>query len=290
MRPGEFRISAWWSLSVEIGPHSNSRKLRSRPLRDLERVLGHRMRVNGLPMLNDRAQRNWVYDFDAWNYLEAPTIEAGVVATLNQLRRLTTEVTYSPWRLNRNPPSSHDPDESSIAALYWSPPKQIGLPRYLSSGVWLLLTGPDPLDPLRPVVRLDATQAPIADYEGSFEAAIICSNKRKLLDYHLPLFVERHFPDGVEIVDIEMNSGGRPNRLTLRKHYRALTEEEAICACLTLDTGFNLDFEEASRRSLVLMGTRTASRPTESLVSFSLRRIECCEEPGRSRIEQMPSR
>ena len=212
-------ITAWWSLHVHVGTHHNNRPLRARPLRDLERVLGHRLHVDGY-ILDGRA---WVepglYRFDAHSYIEAETIDAAVVGMLNQLRTVTTRVLQpAVYPLRRNLVcTSADLDEATIGAFYWQPPDQIGLTQFVSSGVLLHLPK-RPIDPKRAIVRLPPRIQDRADYEIIYDITIFCSTHAKLMNYHWPKFRDRYFPDGCDLVEVALRTGtGMPNNLKVRR-------------------------------------------------------------------------
>lgn len=142
---------AWWSLYVDVGGHSQ-RRLRARPLRAMEAVLGHRMWVGTHGVQQYPRQPPTVYHFDAWSYVEAETADDA----LHALRTVVATMT------NETEDGARDPDDDYyITSFYWTPLADFADGRFRSSGVQLRQRYVDP----RPR-RKDRSVCAILDEHG----------------------------------------------------------------------------------------------------------------------------
>jgi len=216
------------------------RKVTARPLKELERTLGHRLHVEG------RSPHHCLpgaWNFQAYNYLHTDDAALAVKITLEQLSRFATiSVGLSGYNDSAN--DVGDLDDATIGAFYWGPPDQIGLPRYGSGGVLLLLAGHDRKyggslkdefrRRARPIVPVAAPSGQRAGYVADFTVRIVCGNKQDVVAYHWPRFAAAHFPEGVYDVEIDNRThAGKPNIIHVRQTLRGLQEHEAMAHCLT---------------------------------------------------------
>ncbi len=119
-------FTAWWSLYVDLGGHSQ-RRLRARPLRAMETLLGHRLWVGSGVSRYPRQPEN-VYHFDAYSCVEAIDAEHALNGLRERISRITPLIE----------PGALDPDdEYFIAALYWTPRADFADGKFHSSGVQL---------------------------------------------------------------------------------------------------------------------------------------------------------
>ena len=58
------RVLAWWDLDIQIGAFKK-RKVTARPLKEIERVLGHQLHVEGWDRYDVMPKGVW--KFDAFN-------------------------------------------------------------------------------------------------------------------------------------------------------------------------------------------------------------------------------
>lgn len=278
------RVLAWWDVDVDIGSF-HQRKLTSRPLKELERALGHRVHVESRLRYQQMPPNVW--KFEAFHYLETAEPALAACSMLTQLSQLSGWLGMSWQGLNqRATTKSGDHDDATICAFYWNPPDQYEMPRYVSSGVLLKLVNVGVDIPFvnydrrdrfcqlaRPVVQLPIERVRRADYQIDFIAHIVCGNKHDLMRLHLPRFQAENWPEGVNDVDIDMRiHAGKPNIIRVRETLKQVPEHEAIARCLGFAQSFRikLDLDDGLR----LIGERYAGRDYgDGIASFVMTRI-----------------
>lgn len=274
------RVLAWWDVDVAIGEF-RKRKLTSRPLKELERALGHRVHVESR-WRHEKLPPN-VWKFEAYHYLDTADPALAAYVTLKQVAQFSDWFGMSWQGFNPTADStSNDPDHATICAFYWNPPNQRGMPRYISSGVLLMLVDAtyksfdrqDRFNRLaRPVVKASAFQPDMADYLIEFTAHIICGNKKDLIDFHLPRFMASNWPQGVDDIEVDARThGGKPNIIRVRQALRRTREHEAVARCLTFARGLRIKLQESS--GFRLSGERYPGREySDGIASFVMTRI-----------------
>jgi hypothetical protein len=240
-RPTPQRIVAWWDVDVELGSF-HKRKMTMRPLKALERVLGHRLRVEGW---EHHHMTKGVYKFHAYNNLDTTDPDLALSFVLRQLAKVTQSVGNSGYRVNRAAALTDDFDDAVIGAFYWAPPEQIDLPNFKSSGVLLSLAGRRRLHgragkSTRPIVKIPQATGGRADNLIDITIHIFCSDKQALIEHQLPDFLYSHWPDGIELVEMDAHThAGQPNIIRVRQAIPNALEHEAVGACLAISPGFN---------------------------------------------------
>lgn len=274
------RVLAWWDIDLHIGAF-NKRKVTARPLKDLERVLGHRLHVEDWVRYETMPEGLW--KFEAFNYLDTPDPALAAYATLKQLSLLSDWFGMSWQGYNRAATAfTDDPDEATICAFYWNPPDQFGMPRFQSSGVLLRLEDlySKPFDAqdrynraARPVVRVPSLPSMRADFKVEFTVHIICGNKQELMNSHWPRFQESKWPDGVSDLEIDARTHlGKPNIIRVRKVLRGVPEQDAVAYCLSFAPSFRIKLDTGPNFQLV--GQRQPSQSySDGIVAFDLKPI-----------------
>ncbi|MDH4983447.1 hypothetical protein [Hyphomicrobium sp. D-2] len=271
------RVLVWWDVDINIGPF-HKRKLTSRPLKELERALGHRLHVEGRWRHDKHAPDVW--KFEAFNYLDTDDPALAACFILSQSVRLSEWLVVSWHGFNAAATTAADDlDASTICAFYWSPPDQIGMTRYISSGVQLNLVDirndvPDRFRRLaRPVVKIPAASLGRNDYLIQSTAHILCDNRRDLLDMHLPRLPMAEWADGMVQVDVDaLTSDGTPNIIRIQHTLNQVCEHEAIAHVLSLAQGFRIKMSRSNR--LLVLGERPArGEYSDGIVSFEMTQV-----------------
>jgi hypothetical protein len=274
------RVLAWWDVDVDIGEF-HKRKLTSRPLKELERALGHRVHVESR-WRYERLPPN-VWKFEAYHYLDTPDPALAAYVTLKQLSQFSDWFGVIWQGFNAAVDStSDDPDDATICAFYWNPPDQRGMPRYISSGVLLKLVdasdeGFDRQDRsnrrARPIVKASAFPLERANYLVEFSVRIMCGNKKDLMDFHLPRFVTSNWPQGVDDIEVDARThAGKPNIIRVRQALRNCHAHEAVAHCLAFAEGLRIKLQEPPE--FRLSGERYPEREySDGIASFAMTRI-----------------
>lgn len=274
------RVLAWWDLDVHIGEF-HKRKVTARPLRDLERLLGHRLHVED--WMRYDLMPEGVGKFMAFNYIDTAD---PALAAYEMLRKLSTLSDWfgTSWQGFNAAASAltDDPDEDTVCAFYWAPPDQRGMPRYRSSGVLLRMDDlcSKPFDAhhryhrlARPVVGVKDAPQLCADYIVEFTAHIVCGNKQDVMNYHWPRFQESKWPDGVSDFEVDARTHlGKPNIISVRKVLCGMREHDAVAYCLSYAPSFRIKLDTSPVFHLV--GRRQLSRDySDGIVAFDMKRI-----------------
>jgi hypothetical protein len=241
MRAGSrpLRVLAWWDVDVHIGDF-HKRKVTARPLKELERALGHRLHVQSW-MRYDRMPVG-VWKFEAYNYLQTADPAVAAYGMFKQLSTLSPWLsTFPGFNAKASLPTddTDDVDVDTICAIYW---QDIGLPRYLTGGVKLSLDDPNAKTfdrhlRYRRLARPTVMPAPVpeqrCDYLVDFTVHIVCDKNQDVISHHWPKFQAAHWPGGVESVAIDNRThAGKPNIIRVRQTLRDVREHEAITHCL----------------------------------------------------------
>jgi hypothetical protein len=278
------RVLAWWDVDVDIGAF-HKRKLTSRPLRQLERALGHRVHVESRWRYQQMPPNVW--KFEAFHYLDTAEPALAAYSMLAQLSQISGWFGMSAQGFNRQATTaSGEPDNATICAFYWRATDQFGMPRYVSSGVLLRLVdvgGDVPLihydrrDRLcrlaRPVVQLPVQPELRADYLIEFTAHIVCSNKQDLMGFHLPRFQAANWPEGVSEVEVDaLTHAGKPNIIRVRETLHQVCAHEAIARCLGFAQSLRIRLHVDN--GLRLVGEQYPGRKySDGIASFVMTRI-----------------
>jgi hypothetical protein len=278
------RVLAWWDVDVDIGAF-HKRKLTSRPLKELERALGHQVHVEGRLRYQNMPPNVW--KFEAFHYLDTAEPALAAYSMLTQLSQLSGWFGMSWQGFNtRATTASGEPDDATICAFYWNPPYQYGLPRYISSGVLLELVDVAVDAPrvsydrrdrfcrlARPVIQVHSAPDHRADYLIEFTAHIICRNKQDLMSFHLPRFQASNWPEGVDDVQVDARThAGKPNIIRIRQTLHQVREHEAIARCLGFAQSFRIKLDLDS--GLRLVGERNPGQDyRDGIASFVMTRI-----------------
>ncbi len=275
------RVLVWWDVDVNIGAF-HKRKLTSRPLKDLERALGHLLHVESRHRYQQMPPNVW--KFEAFHYLNTADPALAAYSILTQLSQLSGWFGMSWQGFNtRANTASDDSDDATICAFYWNPPDQYGMPRYVSSGVLLKLVDVpggvnyDRRDRFcrlaRPIVQLPSASDRRADYMIEFTAHVICGNKQDLMNFDLPQFLAANWPESVNDVEVDARThAGKPNIIRFRQTLHLVHEHEAFARCLGFAQGFRikLDLDNGLR----LVGERYPGRDyRDGIASFVMTRI-----------------
>ena len=81
------RVLAWWDIDVHIGT-LKKRRMTARPLKELERLLAHRLHVESWCRYDALPVNVW--NFEAYNYLETAEPAFAAYAMLKQLSPLSS--------------------------------------------------------------------------------------------------------------------------------------------------------------------------------------------------------
>ena len=238
-------ITAWWDVNRKFASGHNPRRRRDRPLRELERFLGHKLRTSEY-IHHDRLAPDQ-YQYNAYSWLEADCIDDAVVFTLKQLSRLGLAMQFVATRLNRSAFAADDLDDSTIGSIYWDTELQPPLERIGSGGVLLFVSNLDNRyqrkgrKPQHPIVRVPASAGDCATYDITMEVAMM-GDPAHVRSHHWPRYRDAN---GLERFDVQTSKGrpapGHPNRLVLKRTLQSVTEIEAICSALECGTYFKLE-------------------------------------------------
>jgi hypothetical protein len=272
------RVLAWWDLDVYIGTF-RKRKVTARPLRELERVLGHRLHAESWMRYDNMPEDVW--KFEAFSYLDTADPALAAYAILKQISQLSYWFGMSWQGYNTAASTSDDPDEATICAFYWNPPDQFGMPHYQSSGVLLQLIdmSTKPFDQrdrhnrlARPVVGVPAVPKSRADYSVVFTVHIICGNKQDLLSFHWPRFQKSRFPGGVTHFEVDARThAGKPNIIRVSQVLHGVRECDAIAYCLAYGQSFRIKLD--THRDFHFAGERRISKDySDGIVAFDMTR------------------
>lgn len=273
------RVLAWWDLDIQIGAFKK-RKVTARPLREIERLLGHRLHVEGWDRYNVSPKGVW--KLEAYNYLETPDPAWAAYVMLKRLNSISDWLQTSWIGFNWNATAvADDLDEATICAFYWKAPEISELQRYRSGGVLLRLVDPkekafDTRDrhsrKARPVVAVPPAPQNVGRYNVEFTVHIMCGKKQDVLSFHWPRFVEAMFPDGIQDFEIDFRTHlGRPNIIRVKLTLDDFYEHEAVAYCLAYASFFSIKLE--TEPAFRFRGERLPSQDyVDGFVAFEMTR------------------
>lgn len=237
-----YRVLAWWDVDMYIGSYKE-RKLTARPLRDLERVLGHRVHVEGRSRY--RQMSDGVWKFEAFNYVDVADAALVTFYTLRQISALSEWIMLGPGGFKTVKSTSDDCD-ADICALYLANHDRCEEYRYIQSGGVLLSlveTGNEKNNKLyrrfeqylrkRPVVQLRQEPRSPENFHVALVIQFLCNNRQKLKQDHWPNLIKKYGfseDDGVDFGP--QPKDGEPNQITVTKTLIGLPEHEAVAYCL----------------------------------------------------------
>lgn len=276
------RILVWWDVDVSVGAF-HKRKLTARPLKFLERALGHRVHVES--RLRYKNMPPGVWKLEAYHYLDTADPALAAYLLLIQTSQFSERISMSWQGFNTAATTaSDDPDDATICGFYWHSPHAETTPGCVySGGALLLLVDAKPTGSYlsridhhrlkaRPVIQAPPAPKMKADYEVAFKVHLFGS-RPDLLDFHWPRFQASRWPNGVDHVEfVWRTQKGKPNTIHVRQALHQVQEHEAIAHCLSYAQGFRITLNrEAGPR---LIGERNQSLDgRDGIVSFEMTQL-----------------
>jgi hypothetical protein len=258
-------IQAWWDVYRQFAPGHHPRRRRVRPLRGLERVLGHRVRTTDFVRYDATPPDQ--YQYTAYSWLDAETIDDAAMFILSQLARFQCPIHHGPYRFNRQAVLSNEELENTIGAFYWNTHKQPPLADFDSGGVLLSVASNQVIRPLY-TVRVPRAAALRANFTLVAEI-VMMGDAQDVREFHWPRYRDDNTMQGFEIVAFKGRSGpGNASYLTVERAAMDATETTAICNALACTSGVDLKLALGTDVPLVA----TPSRPTEGLVSLRVQK------------------
>jgi hypothetical protein len=264
-------ITAWWDVHRQFAPGHHPRRRRVRPLRALEQVLGHRVQSAGYSrydaMLPDQ------YQYTAYSWLDADTIDDAVMFSLSQLARLDCPIQHGLYRLNRQAVVCDEELKHTIGAFYWNTHKQPPLVDVDSGGVLLLMTSSSAIRHharhlLAHTIRVPRLTSPRANFAIVAEI-VMMGDAHDVRELHWPRYRDANNMHGFDIVSFKGRSGpGTANYLTVERSVTDASETTAVCAALACIRGVNLQLDLGTDAPLVV----TTQQSREGLVSLRVLR------------------
>ena len=236
-----YRVLAWWDVDMHIGAYKK-RKLTARPLRNLERILGHRVHA---AVHRDRFRLpDGVWKFDGFNYIEVADSAFAAHFVLKQVSGLSKWFSGFGYRPVTTP--SDDFDNDTICTFYWNDHDGPQTYRDIQSGrVLLALVEKEPkrtgrdfrkvFDNIRarPIVRPDQNRGSRADFLATMTIQFMCKNRQKLVQDHWPKLVEKYGLGPDVTVDFgPQPKDGEPNEITILKRLSDFFEHDAVAYAL----------------------------------------------------------
>jgi hypothetical protein len=245
------RVLVWWDVDVFIGAF-HKRKLTARPLKFLERALGHRVRVESRSRYKNMPPGVW--KLEAYHYLDTDDPALAAYLLLIQTSKFSEQLAMSWQGFNTAVTTlSDDPDHGTVCAFYWHSSEPMP-GRVYSGGVMLKLVDAEhtAFHPhqnrishrqrlSRPVIQVPPAPTTKANYEVAFTVHIFSSDKQDLLEFHWPRFQVSKWPNGIDHFDIVPPTHvGEPNTIIVRQTLRQMQEHEAIAHCLSYAQSFRI--------------------------------------------------
>jgi hypothetical protein len=264
-------ITAWWDVHRQFASGHHPRRRRVRPLRVLEQVLGHRIQSTGFSryaaMLPDQ------YQYTAYSWLDAETIDDAVLFVLCQLARFNCPIQDGVYRLNRQAVVSDEEFEYTVGAFYWNTHKQPPLVDIESGGVLLQMTSNSTIChharhlPAH-TIRVPRSKSPRATFALVAEI-VMMGDAQAVRELHWPRYRDANNMDGFDIVAFKGRSGpGTANHFTVELTVVDASETTAICSALSCTSGVDLKLNPGTEVPLVV----TSQRSREGLISLRVLR------------------
>jgi hypothetical protein len=236
-----YRVLAWWDVDMHIGSYKK-RKLTARPLRNLERTLGHRLHVEGRSV-HHRLPEIW--KLEAYNYIDVADPALAAHFVLNQISGIAEWFSGFGYR---RVTSTHDKlDDDTICTFYWGDEGGPQTYRHVRSGGVLLFLVErfpvrgdqqsrydfDRLTRPRPVVKVSQAGVSRSNFLVAMTIHFTCNNRQKLIQHHWPKLAEKYglVPDD-HVEFGPQPRDGEPNAITILKSLSGLLEHEAVAYCL----------------------------------------------------------
>lgn len=239
-----YRVLAWWDVDMVIGPYKK-RKLTARPLRNLERALGHRLHSSAYPYRFPLPEGMW--KFEAFNYFDVADSAFVAHLTLRQISGLSEWFQTRGYREVTSTSADDDFDKDTICTFYWSDRDQPQKYRHIVSGGVLLAMCDRPTGrrqarsshhfrnerSVRPVVRPRLETGPRSTFLVTMTIHFTSKNRQKLIELHWPKLMEKYGFRSEDHVDLGPHpTDGEPNRITVVATLPDMFEHEAVVYCL----------------------------------------------------------
>lgn len=275
------RFWLWWSFYAKA---RNRRRFKAGPLRELEKRLGHRIKVWGCEP--DFSKRPGVIHVDASSWIEAPSVDAARVFLIEHVQKFAKPLNQA-WAVERTPePTERD----ALLNLYWDLDRQIGIPQIFNSGVELSFASDKPgveayCDPAKTersgiassaLITARQLDGGLGDFQLDWSVRLATNNKSKLIQKTWPSFRDQNFSEPVEVLQVkDPNQEGDPFVLTVRQYLRGVTAESAIAHCLSAFGRHYVRLETASDRTLLSLATDRSYQLAEptGIMGYSLKPV-----------------
>jgi recombination protein RecA len=237
-------ITAWWDVNRQFAPGYNPRRRRVRPLRELERFLGHRVSISGFDRYECLPPNQYQYTAQSW--LDAASIDDAVMFTLKQLSRLDLPIYFALTRLNRAAFDDPEWEGSVIGSFYWDTELRPPLETIGSAGVLLHVTRmprkkrrPGEVTPHR-IISVPPSKGDRATYIITLEIGLL-RKPEDVRALHWPRYRDTYGLHEFELIQTKGRpASGQPSHLVLTRTLENATEAEAICTALASATQFSL--------------------------------------------------
>lgn len=218
------------------------RKLTARPLRNLERTLGHRVHVEGRSV-HHRLPDIW--KLEAYNYIDVADPALAAHFVLKQVSGIADW--FSGFGYRRVTSTSDNLDRDTICTFYWGEEGGPETYRYIRSGGVLLFlverlpvrSGQqsrydfDRLTRPRPVAKVSQEVASSGNFLVAMTIHLTCKNRQKLIQDHWPKLMQKYGLGPEDQVDFGPSpTDSEPNQITVTARLSDLVEHEAVAYCL----------------------------------------------------------
>jgi hypothetical protein len=237
-----YRVLAWWDVDMHIGSYKK-RKLTARPLRNLERVLRHRVHVEGRWVHSRLPDGGW--KLEAFNYIDVADPAFAAYFVLNQISGVSEWFSGFGYRPVISPSDNFDDD--TICTYYWHDHDGPETYRHIQSGgVLLALVEKSPtlsdrhsrydfenVRRTRPIVR-PIREVPLrSSFRATMTIHFTCNNRQKLIQYHWSRLMEKYGLERDDRVEFgPQPKSGEPNEITVCKALVGVSKQEALAYCL----------------------------------------------------------
>ncbi|MES0073222.1 hypothetical protein [Mesorhizobium sp. M0058] len=229
-----YRVLAWWDVDMHIGAYKKH-KLTARPLRNLERILGHRVHVES--RWRHRGLPDGVRKLEAFNYIDVADPALAAFFVLQQISGLSEWFSGSGYRPVTSRSEDENTDGDTICTFYWYELDQYEAYRHIrSGGVMLVLVEKLPVrtrNSSRPIVGIRQSRQPRYSYNVKIVIQFFCDNRQKLVEYHWPRLMKRYAFEPEDRVEFgPPSNNGKPNQICVSAMLADLTEYQAVAYCL----------------------------------------------------------
>jgi hypothetical protein len=239
-----YRVLAWWDIDMVIGQY-RKRKLTARPLRNLERAIGHRLHVSAYPFRFPLPEGMW--KFEGFNYVDVADSAFVAHFTLRQISGLSEWFCTLGYREVKSTSADDDFDKNTICTFYWSDRDRPQTYRHIVSGGVLLAMCDRRTAATksrsshhvrnersaRPVVRPKVEIGPRSTFLVRMTIHFTAKNRQKLIQLHLPQLIKKYAFRPEDHVDLGPHpTEGEPNRIAVVATLPDIFEHEAVAYCL----------------------------------------------------------